>query len=157
MLMTKRHVPPCLRSNVSNVLEKPSGPHQRARCSGPAKARKTFSCGASMSRVWTNSRSVAASGFTAVDRDADEPVARDSNVGLDAAPRTNDKYRRKAIQWFPIHVLPRKHPYVRRSLQRRSSRLMAQFGGAASESQEDSCDDNPYGGDFGPRQRGHGA
>ena len=61
------------------------------------------------------------------------------------------------VQWPPIHELPRKHPNVRRRLQRRTARLGAEFSGAARESQDDSSRGNPFSCDFGLKRMAHAA
>src|SRR5438874_330924 len=49
--MTKRHTPPGRKSYALVVVEKPSGPHHCARCSGSIHAVHTSSRGASSTRV----------------------------------------------------------------------------------------------------------
>src|SRR5438552_18724518 len=54
--MTKRHTPPGRKSNALVVVEKPSGPHHCARCSGLVQAVHTSLRGASYTRVATMAR-----------------------------------------------------------------------------------------------------
>src|SRR5690606_25182212 len=55
--MTKRQTPPGRTSISAVVVEKPSGPHQWATCSGRVKASQTSSLGALKRRETTISRS----------------------------------------------------------------------------------------------------
>src|SRR4029078_74993 len=56
--MTKRHTPPGFTSILCVVVVKPLGPHHCRTCSGSVQASNTSSCGASISRDRTISRSV---------------------------------------------------------------------------------------------------
>src|SRR6476620_7034190 len=56
--MTERHTPPGFTSILCVVVVKPLGPHHCPTCSGSVQASNTSSCGASISRDRTISRSV---------------------------------------------------------------------------------------------------